>query len=48
MMETPAAQLLPGRANVLGAASTIGAALPFLALLLSASRSHCSAAAIGA
>jgi branched-chain amino acid transport system permease protein len=33
-METPAAQLRPSRANVLGSASTIGAALPFLALLL--------------
>ena len=33
-MDTPAAQLRPSRANVLGSASTIGAALPFLALLL--------------
>ena len=34
MMETPAAQLRPSRAIVLGSASTIGAALPFLVLLL--------------
>jgi ABC-type branched-subunit amino acid transport system ATPase component/ABC-type branched-subunit amino acid transport system permease subunit len=33
MMEMPAAQLRPSRANVLGSASTIGA-LPFLVLLL--------------
>jgi branched-chain amino acid transport system permease protein len=33
-METPAAQVQPSRANVLGATGTFGAALPFLALLL--------------
>jgi len=34
MMEMPAAQLRPSRANVLGSASTFSAALPFLTLLL--------------
>ena len=33
-METPAAQVLPSRANALGSASMIGSALPFLVLLL--------------
>ena len=33
-METPAAQLLPSRANALGSSSMIGAALPFLVLLV--------------
>jgi len=33
-MATPAAQLSPSRANVLGATGTFGAALPFLALLV--------------
>jgi branched-chain amino acid transport system permease protein len=33
-METPAVQLLPSRANALGSASTIGAALPFFVLLV--------------
>jgi ABC-type branched-subunit amino acid transport system permease subunit len=32
-MQMPAAQLHPGRANGLGSVSTIGAVLPFLALL---------------
>ena len=32
-MDTPAAQLHPNRANVLGSANAIGAALPFLVLL---------------
>jgi branched-chain amino acid transport system permease protein len=34
MMDTPAAQLRPSRASVRGPAGTIGAALPFLVLLL--------------
>ena len=34
MMDTPAARLRPGRADVQASTSTIGAALPFLALLL--------------
>jgi branched-chain amino acid transport system permease protein len=33
-METPAAQLIPSRANALGSASMIGSALPFLVLLV--------------
>ena len=47
-METPAAQLRPSRAIVLGSASMIGAALPFLVLLLVGACFRCSAAAIGA
>jgi branched-chain amino acid transport system permease protein len=33
-METPAAQLLPSRANALGSPAIVGAALPFLVLLV--------------